>query len=338
MNDIVTILIPCRNEVNFIEKTIDDIFLSDYPEDKIEVIVADGGSNDGTLEKLAEIKKRYKNVIVINNEKKITPVAFNIGLANASGDYFMTLGARQIMDKNYIKECLAVLLNNDNIVCCGGISKTINVNEKGKNIAKAMSSRFGVGLGNFRALSKPQYVDTVGAPLYKKWIFEKLGWFDEDLVRNQDDEFNYRVIKAGYKIFMTDKADVYYISRDNHLNLFKQYFQYGYWKVFVNKKHKNITTLRQIVPALFIVLIIVACLLAFVNTLFLFCAISLMLFYFLVMAIISAKMSNGINSMRQILLAFFCLHFGYGFGYLKGIYDFLIFNKAPALNAKKLTR
>src|SRR6185437_13228667 len=234
----ITILIPCRNEVRFIEDTIDRVFLSDYPSDKIEVIVADGYSDDGSYEKILELQKKYSGVKAIRNEKKTTPFAFNIGLAHGTGDYYMTLGSRHVLDKDYIKICVTDLLNNDEIVCCGGISESIHSNDVGKYIAKAMSSPIGVGMGNFRTINESKFVDTVGTPIYKRWIFEKIGWFDENLVRNQDDELNFRVTQAGYKIYLDKDAYVSYYARESFTKLYKQYFQYGYWKVYVNKKHK----------------------------------------------------------------------------------------------------
>ena len=196
----VTVIIPCRNEEQNIEKCIESIYNSDFDKAKLEVIIADGVSTDNTLSIINKLSKKYPELIVIENKKQITPVAFNIGLKYGTGEYLVTIGSRHFISQDYISKCVNILDTNQDIACVGGVSLCIESTTKGKIIANAMSNSFGVGGGNFRSQKTSGYVDTVGAPMYRKSVLEKIGYFDESLVRNQDDELSYRISKNGFKI------------------------------------------------------------------------------------------------------------------------------------------
>jgi len=173
-------------------------------------------------------------------------------------------------------------------------------------------------------------VDTVFGGCYKKEVFEKIGLFDEDLVRNQDDEFNFRLIKNGGKILLVPDIISYYYTRDSIYKLWKMYFQYGYFKPLVAKKVGGILTWRQIVPSLFISSLILALPLSFFSKIFFW----LFLFIFGLYTIVNFSFSLIISIKKKelkllpfLIVSFIILHFSYGSGYLKGIWDFIFFNK-----------
>ena len=174
--------------------------------------------------------------------------------------------------------------------------------------------------------------------MYPKSVFEKIGLFDETLVRNQDDEFNYRITKAGGKLFLNVNMQIKYFVRANFKNLFKQYFQYGYWKVYVNTKHKTVTTLRQIVPAAFVVYLFGGLLTSFLINklmpLYLFGLIIYLVFAF----IFASKKSEKLAEMLKIVFTFFILHFSYGIGYLEGIVNFVLLSNKPKTTSSELSR
>jgi GT2 family glycosyltransferase len=190
-----------------------------------------------------------------------------------------------------------------------------------------MDTPFGVGGGNFRILTQSGYVDTVGTPMYPRSVFERIGLFDEALIRNQDDELNYRITKAGGKIFLDIAMHVKYEVRASLSNLYRQYFQYGYWKVYVNRKHNTITTLRQLIPAIF-VFVVTTCWLPglIMPRLFWFYG-GLLLLYLLAAKWFTFRKVEQWHHFFIYMLCFFTLHFAYGFGYLKGIFHFLILRK-----------
>ena len=337
----VTVIIPCRNEEQNIEKCIESIYNSDFDKAKLEVIIADGVSTDNTLSIINKLSKKYPELIVIENKKQITPVAFNIGLKYGTGEYLVTIGSRHFISQDYISKCVNILDTNQDIACVGGVSLCIESTTKGKIIANAMSNSFGVGGGNFRSQKTSGYVDTVGAPMYRKSVLEKIGYFDESLVRNQDDELSYRISKNGFKIFQSNEISVEYVTRSDFSKLFMQLFQYGYWKVLVNKKHKTITTFRQIIPPIFVVYLISALAILILNIsngyLVLIYLLPLIV-YFIMALIVTVKDKLKISEIVLTIYCFIIMHISYGYGYLMGVVYFMILNRKPGFNVKKLTR
>jgi glycosyltransferase involved in cell wall biosynthesis len=320
-----SIIIPCRNEVNHIGFVIDSLLNNTFK--NIEIIIVDGLSDDGTREKLAEIQKVNPFVKVIDNIRKITPAAFNLGIKNSTGDYVFIVGARHILENNYIETCISILESSPEIGCVGGKVNNTYENSTSLLISKAMSSSFAVGAGNFRILDKDAFVDTVGTPAYRRSIFDEVGFFDEELLRNQDDEFNFRVIKKGYKILFTVKTSIQYFVRASFKNLYRQYFQYGYWKVYVGKKHKALTTLRQLVPLFFILFLFGGLLISFFHIYLMMLYLSGIACYLLLGFISAVKQADGGRGILKIMYTFFILHYSYGLGYLKGVADFFIAGK-----------
>ena len=198
----LSVIIPCRNEVNFIEECIESIYSNDLPLTcELNVIIVDGLSDDGTRDKIKTLSNRFPNLFLVDNRLQLTPFAFNLGIHYIKADYYQIVGARQILTPNYLSKSLSVFSEKPDVWCVGGLVNNVYVNQVGEVISKAMSTTFGMGLGNFRTLQESNYTDTVGTPMYPSWVFDKIGYFDEELIRNQDDDYNFRVIKAGGKIW-----------------------------------------------------------------------------------------------------------------------------------------
>lgn len=335
----MSVVIPCRNEINYIEEVLRSIYENDYPSDLIEVIVVDGMSNDGTREIFPELENKYPQVSIIDNLNQKTPFAFNLGIKQAKGDIVMICGARFILSKNYIREIVDVLNNQSEVGCVGGRIINVYENANSKIISKAMASKFGVGFNNFRTIDKDVYVDTVTPPAFRKSIFEELGYFDEDLTRNQDDDFSFRLIKAGYKILLKSNISFKYYVRASFNKLFKQYRQYGYWKVYVNKKHRTVTTLRQLFPVVFLLSFPLFAILTLMNIHFVYVFL-LEIGCYMLLNFIFAFQTNGFNFIHVFKQMYTCviLHFSYGLGYWEGILDFLILNKRPNKKNETLSR
>jgi len=335
----VSVVIPCRNEEKNIEACIHAIYSNSIcKKETIEVLVIDGMSDDNTRSILNNLKTPYPTLNIIDNEKKVSPVAFNLGIENATGQFIQIIGARQIISENYLEKAVEFLENNPNIWCIGGAVENIYENSTSEIISKAMDTPFGVGGGNFRILKESSYVDTVGTPMYPIWVFQKIGYFDEALVRNQDDEFNFRVTSNGGKIYLFTDISIKYYVRADYSTLYKQYYQYGYWKVYVNKKVGSITSLRQLAPSILISAIIIGLFLTLLHPLLgILYSIGLTL-YLLGAIYFSATKSTNFIEFVSIIYTFFILHFGYGFGYLKGILDFIILGKKPTSKNTELSR
>ncbi len=335
----LSVIIPCRNEVNFIEECIEAIYSNDLPLTcELNVIIVDGLSDDGTRDKIKTLSNRFPNLFLVDNTLQLTPYAFNLGIHYIKADYYQIVGARQILTPNYLSKSLSVFSEKPDVWCVGGLVNNVYVNQVGEVISKAMSTTFGMGLGTFRTLQESNYTDTFGTPMYPSWVFDKIGYFDEELIRNQDDDYNFRVIKAGGKIWFESSISLKYYVRGNYSGLYKQFYQYGYWKVYVNKKHGEVTTLRQLVPPLFVLYIFTLPLLSFLdlNIAKIF-SIGLLLYFGLAFWFTLKKLKS-IKEFFGIFKTFPILHFSYGLGYLQGIIHFLILMKKPSNKQKSLSR
>ncbi len=334
-NPTVSIIIPCRNEANYIAQNIDSVLAQNY-EGEIELLVVDGMSDDGTREIVEDYQN--PNVKLVDNPHRYTPHAMNIGIRAAVGEIFIILGGHAFLDKSFVKKNVEILTKDPEIGCAGGQIMNIFENEAGELISKAMASVFGVGNVTFRVGGKADFVDTVAFGAYRKKVHFEIGEFDEDLVRNQDDEYNFKLTKAGYKIYFDPEIISHYYVRGSFSKLYKQYYQYGYWKVYVNKKHQTITTTRQLIPMFFVLSLGIGVLISVFWPKFLWILGAGIISYITMALLFGQKGANNIKSGLRISTVFPILHFSYGSGYLVGILQFIIFGKKPSQRSKSLTR
>jgi glycosyltransferase involved in cell wall biosynthesis len=336
---IISVVIPARNEEQSIQNCIEHVYGNILPDNtQLEVTVVDGLSTDNTAQIVNDLKQKYHSLHLVLNHAQTTPVAFNLGINNSKGDYVTIVGARQYLSKTYFQEIIQSFQIDNKIKCVGGSIHNIFTNKTSRYIALAMNSPFGVGGGNFRVANSSSFVDTVGTPMYHKSTFEEFGLFDENLVRNQDDEYNFRLTSAGYKIYQNIDATTEYRVRASFKNLKKQYYQYGYWKVYVNKKVKTVTTIRQLFPAILVLAIVIGAILAIFNKVFLYLWLAGIGSYILLSIFFAFQKSVKIKAVMNVLLAFYILHFSYGLGYLKGILDFVVLSKGPTNKNATLSR
>lgn len=334
----VSIVIPCRNEQKYIGLCLDSIIAQDYDKELLSVYVCDGESDDGTVDIIKSYAQKYSFIHYLNNPARTTPQALNLGLKIGNFDIRIILGAHAALAPDYVSKSVACFSIDEQIGCVGGIIENIHENEISEAIGLAMSSPFGVGNAHFRTAEKDGYVDTVAFGAYKNEVFEKIGFFDESLVRNQDDEFNYRVIKAGFKIWLSREIRCVYYVRASFNKLAQQYNQYGYWKVFVNKKHKAVTTVRQLVPFIWVSYLALAWLPALFYCPWLIVYLLGILLYLFVSLLAAWKLTKNSSTILRVLRAFYTLHIYYGYGYFKGIVDFIILGKNPSSNWMKMSR
>ncbi|MBI3135922.1 MAG: glycosyltransferase family 2 protein [Bacteroidetes bacterium] len=334
----ISVVIPCRNEEKNIAECIEAIFGADIGGDTLEVLVVDGMSDDKTLEILGSLSKKYPTLRVVPNQLKITPVAFNLGIKESTGDFIQIIGARQIISENYLRDAKKSLTENPDIWCVGGTVTNVYQTPQSEIIGLAMGSSFGVGGGNFRVLKKSEFTDTVGTPMYPRKVFDEIGYFNESLLRNQDDEFNYRVTKKGKKILLNAEITIKYYVRAKVSNLFRQYYQYGYWKVFVNKMHGAITNLRQLVPLFFVMGLIAGLALSFVHPVLMWIYVGALVLYCLLALSAGISVAKKVGKGIRVAAIFPVLHFSYGWGYLVGLIHFVCLGKKPAESAASLSR
>jgi cellulose synthase/poly-beta-1,6-N-acetylglucosamine synthase-like glycosyltransferase len=327
----VSIIIPCRNEERFIDKCLDSIVIQAYPKDKLEVLVVDGMSTDKTREIVNGYVQKYFFIKLLKNPRKVTPFAMNIGIRNSKGEIIILVNAHSMLEKNFLKNNIEYL-NRTKADAVGGMLNTINVGASiiSKAIPLATDSIFGAGGRRYRSRIQEGFVkDTLPYCAYRKELFDKIGLIDEDLIRDQDEEFNYRILKNGGKIFFTPQIKSYLHVRPTLKKLWKQHFQYGFFKPLVLSKVGGVFTWRQAIPSLLITSVVVTGLLSFLSEYFLWFFILILGLYFSVTIIFSllTGIKRDLRLMPFLMASFFTLHFSYGTGYLKGILDFILLKK-----------
>ncbi len=321
----VTVIMPVRNEAGFIRESVSAVIQQDYPLDLMEIIVVDGMSTDETRSIIQEMQTTYPNIRMIDNPGKIVPKGLNLALAQAQGEIIVRVDGHCVIRSDYVRHCVAYL-SSENIDGVGGPMETIGETLTSQTIALAMSSSFGVGGSAFRTIrDRKMPVDTVAFPAYRSETIRKAGMFDEELVRNQDDEYNYRLREMGGSILMAPEIRSQYYSRGSFTSLWRQYFQYGYWKVRVMQKHPRQMSLRQFIPPVFVATLSVLALMApffIAARLLLAVTASAYLAANLAAALLTAS-RGGWRYLLSLPIAFAILHISYGAGFLYGLVKFI---------------
>jgi len=327
----ISIIIPCRNEAKHIAACIESVLQCGFPLENIkEFILCDGNSTDETAAIVSAFAKQYPFIQLLNNPEQTVPFALNRAIGKCSAPVIVRFDAHSTMQKNYINYALEVLANDTTVGNVGGIVVNQYENDTAACIAAAMQSRFGVGNASFRIADSDGYVDTVPFGIFRREIFETVGIYDTMLTRNQDDELNYRITQAGFNIFLDRRIKANYTVRGSLTQLWRQYFQYGYFKVLVNRKHQTVTSVRQLAPMLFVAGVLLGAILSVVFPIFLLPFLSVLTIYTLAGLVSAAQSEVAKQDFGRIFTIFRCfliLHFSYGLGYWKGVFDFLVLRK-----------
>jgi glycosyltransferase involved in cell wall biosynthesis len=322
----VSIIMPIRNEADFIEGAIKSILNQDWPREQMEILVVDGMSNDGTREIVKKLSQSDERIKMLDNTRRIVPSAMNIGLRAARGDLFIRVDGHAEIAPDFIKESVKCLQEHPQAWVVGGHIETVADGFVGCVIASAMQSPIGVGNSRFRLGDYEGCVDTLAFGTHHKWIVDKIGYFDEELVRNQDDEFNLRIILAGGKIWMSKSIKSKYFSRGSLGKLWRQYFQYGFWRIRTLQKHKRPATLRQLIPLSFVLSLLMPGMAGFLwRPFWVLLGFEAVLYLIgLLAGAFDVGRKAGWQYASLAPLVFIILHFGYGLGSLWGIIKFLV--------------
>jgi succinoglycan biosynthesis protein ExoA len=247
----VSIIVACRNEMRHIHNFLDSLRSQDMTGLSWEAVIADGMSDDGTRQVLRDYAKRCPWLRVIDNAGLIASTGLNAAIRAACGQIIIRMDAHSSYASNYCRQCVETLERTcaDNV---GGPARTQASGTRARAIAAAFHSRFSTGGARFHDVNYEGWVDTVPYGCWRKTTLEAIGIFDETLVRNQDDELNLRLLRVGGKIWQTPTIVSWYSPRSTLSNLFRQYFQYGFWKVAVIRKHRVPGSWRHGVPVAFI--------------------------------------------------------------------------------------
>jgi len=325
----LTIIIPCRNEEKFIGRCLDSLMLQNYPKNKMEILVVDGASEDKTREIVKSYSQKYPFIKLLENPKKVTSFALNIGLKKMRGDIMMHTGAHSTYEPNYIAKSVKYLreYNADNV---GGVllTKPATNTLAAKSIALVLSNRFGTGNSYFRTGSeKPRFVDTVFGGCYKREVFEKIGPYNENLTRSQDMEFNLRLKKAGGKILLAPDIVSYYHPKSTLAEFFKHNIADGIWAIYPLKFGAPLFKLRHLIPLLFVGGLLTSAVISIFFKPFIFVFSGILALYLIVSLFFSFSIATKEKNLALIpflVLAFASRHFGYGIGSFAGLIKLLI--------------
>jgi succinoglycan biosynthesis protein ExoA len=320
----VSVVAPCRNERADIETFVTELLAQDRTGLEVEFLIADGRSDDGTREWLEEKAHACPELRLVDNPGGIVPTGLNAAIGQARGEIIIRMDAHTNYAPDYIQECVRILQHSgaDNV---GGPWQARGRTYLQKAIALAFQSPFSSGGAASHSLTREGEVDSVYLGCWRRATLLRLGGFDEDLVRNQDDELNLRLIRAGGKLWQSPSIRSWYSPRGSIAALFRQYLQYGYWKVRVIQKHRRPASVRHLVPSLFMALLLVLLgatpfipwarwgLIGLVGS-------------YAVLNLVATAASLGhwrhlmyLPVLPGIFLAF---HWGYGLGFLLGMLDF----------------
>ena len=321
---LVSVIMPVRDEAAYIERSLGSVLAQDYPAGRLEILVVDGMSRDGTREYVAAAQAARPTLRLLDNPRGIVPPGLNIGIAQARGDIIVRVDGHCEIAPDYVRRCVEHLLV-DGVEAVGGPIETIGETDEAQAIALAMSSWFGVGGSAFRTINdRPMLVETVAFPAYTRETLHRLGPFDEELVRNQDDEYNYLLLKSGGRILLSPDIRSRYYSRGNLRKLWRQYYQYGFWKVRVMQKHPRQMRWRQFVLPVFVAALLGSSLFAlFLRPFRYLLAIILVLYATANLgASLSLGRAHGLRHVPRLLLIHPILHLSYGLGFLAGLWHF----------------
>lgn len=326
----VSLIMPIRNEAGFITKSLSAVLNQDYPQERMEIVIVDGMSEDGTREMVDQILQQREaqgsllpKVHVLDNPDRIVPCSMNRGIRRSTGDVIVRVDGHAIVDHNYVRMCVESLLKTG-VDCVGGAVTSVGIGYVGKAIAAAMGSRFGVGGSGFRVAaggSQSTLTDTVPFGAYRREVFVRVGLFNEKMVRHQDYEFNYRVRRSGGKILLLPSIRAEYVVRSKLSGLWRQYWQYGIWKGRFLRAYPDSLKLRHLVPAVFVLAVLFGCFLGFVLPSWSWVLFTILGSYSIYLLIAVFQLSFGRNIVYAPILPviFLFLHISYGLGIWVGI-------------------
>lgn len=325
----ISIITACRNEAGHIREFLDSLLEQELNGRSWEAIVADGMSDDGTRAILESNASQHPELRVVSNPGRIVSTGLNAAIRAARGEYVIRMDAHTWYARDYCHKCVETLRRTgaDNV---GGPARTRALGVQARAVAAAYHSPFSTGGARFHDSNYQGFVDTVAYGCWRKATLEKLGLFDEKLVRNQDDELNFRLVLAGGKIWQDPAIVSWYSPRARLSGVFRQYMQYGFWKVAVLRKHRAVASWRHLVPGMFVLtnllllaMVTLGALIGVWQTAANFAALwlAILVAYGLssIVASLAAALRAGWATLPYLPVVFATYHFSYGLGFLVGL-------------------
>jgi succinoglycan biosynthesis protein ExoA len=335
----VSIIVPCRNEARHISACLESILAQESPAGGLEAIIADGMSDDGTRDTIAQLAAADARLRMVDNPRRTTSAGLNHAIRAARGEIIVRMDAHTEYAPDYVAQCVAALESTgaDNV---GGAARTRGTGRLQRAVCAAFHSPFSTGGAGFHRPDFEGPVDTVVYGCWRRDRLLELGLFDEELVRNQDDELNFRIQRAGGKLWQSRAIHSWYRPRASLKALFRQYMQYGYWKVRVMQKHGRPASPRQLVPIALVAFLVGGLAMAPLHPWLAFAYFAGLAAYAtgIALASIQAARKGGWDLLPLLPAVFAAFHISYGLGFAAGLLDFVILRRSGRANMASLTR
>lgn len=319
-----TVIVPIRNEELYLRTCLNSLLQQTYPSERYEVIVVDGRSSDRSREIIEDFAHHFPNVRCVDNPAAIAPVAMNIGIRCGQGSIIIRADGHSFYSKNYVENCVKYLqlTGADNV---GGPWITVPADGSfgACLVAAILSNPFGVGDSRFRIGHKEGLVKTVPFGAFRREIFDRVGMYNEKLVRNQDNELNARIRQAGGRIYQTPALQTEYHPVEKLGNLLRQTFRTSQWHFFTIRNNAAALCPRHFAPLVFLLLVTTLLLASFIGGggATFGALILLSTLYLLTGFSFAAARSRrfGFAVVSVLPFACFCFHLAYGLGTLVGL-------------------
>lgn len=319
----VTVVVPVRNEQQFIARTLDGLLTQDYPLSRFEILVVDGESDDRTCEIVDEYAGRHNNVRLYHNPRRWSSAGRNIGVRRARGDIVVVVdGHCELADDQFLRN-LADAFHTTGADCVGRPQPqdVSDANAFQRAVAAARSSRIGHHPDSYIYSSEERFVPAISVGVaYRRHVFEEIGGFDERFDACEDVEFNHRADRAGFRCYFTPSVGVHYRPRGNLRGLFRQLARYGRGRVRLARKHPETLSIKSLLPALFVAGCVAGLGLTFLSAWAATIYVSVLSGYALVVLGASLAVSmrhRRLSILPWLPLVFIAIHFGAGFGILR---------------------
>jgi succinoglycan biosynthesis protein ExoA len=316
----VSVIMPVRNEADFIEESLGAVLAQDYTAERMEVLVVDGRSDDMTRDLVRRQAARDGRARLLDNPGRDQASALNIGIAQARGEIIVRVDGHGRIPGGYVKACVKALEASgaDNV---GGQMRAVGTTPLAEAIALATSSPFGVGGSRFHYSDRPGDTDTVYLGAFRHEVFDRVGLFDPAAVPNEDYEFNYRLRANGGRVYYTPEIWAWYYVRPSMRGLACQYFRYGWRKAFVIRRHPGSVKVRHLVAPMFVAALLVGVVGAWIQPWLAWELTAVLGSYLLAVSLASLRVAAG-HGWRHLVwlpLIFATIHLSWGSGFLASI-------------------
>ena len=316
----VSIIITARNEEKYLPMLFEDILNQTYPLQNIEVVLMDSNSTDNTRKLMEEFKNNNESlsVQIVTNERQIQAAGFNEGVKHATGDVVLKIDAHSRIPQDFVQKNLNEIIAGAFV--CGGNRPTVvdSDDDFSKTLHIVEESALGSSIANYRKSNVKRKVNSVFHGMYRKEVFEKVGLADERLLRTEDNEFHYRVRKAGYDIIFNPEIESYQYIRPTFTKMIQQKFANGYWIGLTSHICRDCLSLFHFGPGVFVATLLILMMFTPISFIPLLTVFGLYILAVLGLSIFEISKQKYNHTLLLIPFIMIAVHFAYGIGTIKG--------------------